>query len=636
MELLSVTVTGFKRFKARSSLQTNGKLVAILGPNEAGKSSFLNAIAHLGDSRPLQPEEISRGVDPTACKIVGRFFLGAADLEASGLEGPHWMTITKESNGQRTIGFEPAPPCRNIDHRSIFLQNMTRMINKKGVKSDIEAVDIGLIEDIQLLEEELSSKEETLSSNAISALNDLKVRFEQFVKSYKNSSSGHILDEWGELINLESAPTPLQTAFKESLLRVPEFLFFDEEARNLKSNYPISELRNNVPKALANLAEVAELDFEELFKAIDSGVISRVTTLERRASQVLGRKFRSVWKQSGIDVALRVQGDLLEVQIVNENEEFTAFSERSDGLRQFIALQVFSTRSLLNSPILLIDEAEQRLHYDAQADLVQMLAKQNVSPKIIFTTHSAGCLPEDLGNGVRMVSPIEGDASRIINRFWGEDGRGIAPLLYGMGASTLAFFPTRRAVLVEGPSDMLLYPSLFREVLGQESLGFQFVPGLSNIERSMSPQALRNEVGLVYLVDGDGGGRAIATELRNKGVSQEDIIILTGADGGAEEIEDFIDPDRLGSAVNALIRRRFAHADAIRMSDIRSRKRMEALEIAFLDSTGVKLAKVDLAYELLDVINADPNARLVDPELVQALKSIAQSIAERLERSRAG
>jgi len=36
MELISVSIKGWRRFKEKVNLQTNGKLVAMLGANEAG------------------------------------------------------------------------------------------------------------------------------------------------------------------------------------------------------------------------------------------------------------------------------------------------------------------------------------------------------------------------------------------------------------------------------------------------------------------------------------------------------------------------------------------------------------------------------------------------------------------------
>ncbi len=47
MKLNLLEVCGFRRFRKETKLALNGKLVALLGPNEAGKSSVLRAVYHL-------------------------------------------------------------------------------------------------------------------------------------------------------------------------------------------------------------------------------------------------------------------------------------------------------------------------------------------------------------------------------------------------------------------------------------------------------------------------------------------------------------------------------------------------------------------------------------------------------------
>ncbi len=138
--------------------------------------------------------------------------------------------------------------------------------------------------------------------------------------------------------------------------------------------------------------------------------------------------------------------------------EFSKIEDRSDGFRQYVALLAFIIKNNSKKPLLLIDEAELHLHYDAQADFIQTFTERKLVSQVVYTTHSAGCLPEDLGLGVKLVTPEKEnekiETSRIENNF-GSPILSAQSLLYGMGAQTMAFFPTRRAVITEGQTEFI-------------------------------------------------------------------------------------------------------------------------------------------------------------------------------------
>jgi len=151
------------------------------------------------------------------------------------------------------------------------------------------------------------------------------------------------------------------------------------------------------------------------------------------------------------------------------DDEFFDIDEHSDGLLQFVALRSFveEERREGRPIVLLIDEAETHLHYDAQADLVSVFEEQSEALAVIYTTHSAGCLPRDIGVGIRAVAPAyadkdgvrkQTDISQIISSIW-EQGQDFSPLLLLLGASAFAFSATRFAAITEGPSDAMLLPS---------------------------------------------------------------------------------------------------------------------------------------------------------------------------------
>jgi predicted ATP-dependent endonuclease of OLD family len=170
---------------------------------------------------------------------------------------------------------------------------------------------------------------------------------------------------------------------------------------------------------LENLAKLAGLDLVDLHDTItrnDTGDVVRILT---EANARLAEEF-TAWTQYPIEVRFDNDGNILRIHVSTLGGGYTALSERSDGLKQFVALiSLTAANPGTMPPILLIDEAESHLHYDAQADLVQVFARQDAAAQIIYTTHSAGCLPEDLGAGIRIIEPMQAsNHSRVLNRFW--------------------------------------------------------------------------------------------------------------------------------------------------------------------------------------------------------------------------
>jgi len=179
------------------------------------------------------------------------------------------------------------------------------------------------------------------------------------------------------------------------------------------------------------------------------------------------------------------------------------------------------------------------LHYDAQADLIQMLSHQQQAAQVIYTTHSAGCLPKDLGTGVRLVEPNKDqERSGVENWPWQKD-QGFGPLLLGMGASTLAFVPTRAALIGEGGSEIVLLPTLIREAVGLQALDFQVAPGAAEASRAAIAHIDFQGSKVAWLVDGDEGGADNRRHLRASNIPPERIFTL-GGEGGGLTTEDLV------------------------------------------------------------------------------------------------
>ena len=213
------------------------------------------------------------------------------------------------------------------------------------------------------------------------------------------------------------------------------------------------------PSALSNLAGLAGLDLGAALSTAQSGDYGARLDLLEAANDQLKQRLTDQWGQTDLQVKLSMDETVLRIFVSTMGGASFPIAERSDGLRSFVSLVAFSARIRRDpKPILLVDEAETHLHYDAQADLVRVFALQTIAAQVIYTTHSAGCLPEDLGTGVRVLAPsVAPDRTEIRNAFWAGGG-GFSPLLLGMGASVLAFSAARFAVICEGGADLFPAP----------------------------------------------------------------------------------------------------------------------------------------------------------------------------------
>ncbi|WP_181427478.1 AAA family ATPase [Curtobacterium sp. MCPF17_011] len=566
MRLTSARIRGFGRL-VDTKINLDAKLIAVVGPNEAGKSTLLDALAHLNGPKEVPSARRSRGavgIADNSRAIEATFQLDEEDrgaLKDLDLEEmPVRALIARTMSGEGPyVDLEPVPRKRRAPIEDVAtsirelvasVQGPFAFTSEDGSWSTAvgdQERDFG--NDLSVLAEGVDAF--LREPSAVLEANDIQLAEEMAAAlSAEQEASASLKGVLNRLIAWAKVPDPAGAARDTIWHRTPAFLLFGESDRALRSTYTFDEsLAQNAPGALANLAATAGLDLEQLHEYHASNDVTRRQTALNRGNKRLEEFFRGAWRQSDLSVQLSLDGDLLRIQLEEDNGSVTVFDERSAGLRMFVALVCFlATRESDVPPVLLVDEAENHLHLDAQADLVNMFVSQDQAAKIIYTTHSPGCLPPDLGTGIRSVVPSEEvDRSDVRNSFW-EGAAGYSPLMMAMGASAAAFTPTRRVVLAEGAADMLLYPSLIRRATGLSELPYQVAPGLAEVSRDLLTSLDLEAAKVAYLVDKDQGGKKLRKTLVDSGVP-EDLVISAEAPG----VEALVAPDCLRDAFAALL-----------------------------------------------------------------------------------
>jgi predicted ATP-dependent endonuclease of OLD family len=649
MRLKLVKVRNYKRFEKASSLDTRGPLVAIVGPNEAGKTSLLEAIAHLSSRDAFEQRELTnrQPIDDDDWVVQAHFSLDDGDREALGdlVDSKADLTYRwlRNADGNARYGVGPGLQ-RDLGQRESALEELERALEGwLGAPEPNNEDAVARTERARGLAEELRTDAEDLSEAVITMMGEvadaIEVRVADDEREEHLTRETQLADLLREVAKAENEPAPHARVSRVLEARVPQFLLFGETDRELHTEYPWAD-HPVAPAALANLFQLAETDYAEFRRAAESDDRAMLDSLQEIANSNLDDAFKA-WRQSDIHVAFSADQRSLQLLVRDRaTARRTRLDDRSAGLRSFVALIAFTARYAGDvRPVLLIDEAETHLHYGAQADLVRVFERQRAVETIIYTTHSIGCLPSDLGATIRVVSPVEGQQPRstIHNSFWAAQRRaGLTPMMLAMGANALAFTPSRRAVIGEGPSEAILLPSLIREALPpsrrNDPLGYQVAPGISEVDPDEAADLEMEAGGVAYLIDSDAGGRGHRRKLSERAKSEGRVVVLGDEEGLS--IEDFVESTVLADAMNRLLERRGEGGDDRISSTELPRVARGAYLDKWCEDRGVRLNKAALAQEALDL--GRDRGRLIDRTRREQLQKLHKRLVTATTKTSGG
>lgn len=556
MEIRDAKLECYRRFAEPTTVRLNEGLIAVVGPNEAGKSSFLDALEELNDEDEIPDFDATR-YDNCGPTISATFTLDGEDQEELiHLDRPEELTeytVTKKSEGEIDIETD-VDLSHDLEPRKNALDRFNNIIGDKFIKDQIHGNKLSEIQSTLQLEKTF------LGYSDIRNIKEFSQTLAEVVENSEEEIDEketylEVAELLKQLSEHEDQCIPYRT--EETLRNLqPRFVPFDEADRQLQNTYDLEKYGNSYPDALANLAELADLDLDELREAAMEGERSTVFTLTRDANRTLEDEFSKSWVQEEVVPVIDVDSTVLHLHVqTQDRERHSPIEERSDGLRWFVALVCFlNSKNVGRNPILLVDEAEQHLSYDAQASLIEVLESQELAPTVIYTTHSAGCLPSDLGRGIRPILPDEEmERSTIKNGFWRE-GEGFSPLMIAMGLKSFAFTVSRNSLIGEGPCECILLPSLIREATSKQDLRYQVAPGAATAGGESLDQLLSESGRTAFIVDGDDGGEQLREDLEDSGADADQIISYADFVDLPIVLEDLVRPDIYVEAVNEELR----------------------------------------------------------------------------------
>jgi predicted ATP-dependent endonuclease of OLD family len=272
MRLYNLKVEGFRRFETAQNLNISTKLTAIVGPNEAGKTSLLKALSYFSDDSPIDDEDSTNlGSTPTVLRLS--FFLDSDDLEAAALREASWLDVVKRPDGQRKYAIRPYPK-RELAKRASAVKAIDRLRSATVASARLEELAPGSRENLDRARDVLSSSSDQLESATLSLVQGLIDEISDHTDNLKWVSIKDLLSTFAELLDFEEDHDPHQFATNALSDRLPPILNFTQEYRDIELPYNLTaykhaELthRKSPSRPLAEILRLSEIDMDELKKA---------------------------------------------------------------------------------------------------------------------------------------------------------------------------------------------------------------------------------------------------------------------------------------------------------------------------------------------------------------------------------
>ncbi len=597
MRLKNIEIHKYKSFESSQSFDLDNRVTILVGMNESGKTSALEALAK---TNYFQKDELFKF---NATHDYPR--REKKKMDKSGVE-PDAVTCTYEIDDALVNEIESDLGPGVLKSKEVVI---TTKYNNGGVWGGANA-DIAKF--ISFKTEKIGISSKTLQDKLlkVKSTTDLDSLIEEYTDEKITKGLAEFRQYYENINKWENDPIREYIVRKYLIPNRPKFLYYDEYF-SLPSRISIEKLQNNELdeneyKTARALFELADINTTELLESDDfEDFIAELESTEAIISEELFKYWSSnknlnitfqIDKKEETDSRTNttIVEHILDVRVKSKGVSLP-LKNRSKGFNWFFSFLVWFKKiqeDTNSNYILLLDEPGLNLHASAQADLLKFIEDLSNDYQIVYSTHSPFMISSDKLDRVRTV--LETDAGTIISDSIQEkDPKTLFPLQAALGYDIAQnLFVSSKNLLVEGVSDLMI------------------LTAISGLLESSKRTHLRSDITIVPT----GGLEKVATFISLlRGSNLETVCLLdsyTDAKGKAK--------------MENLIQEKIIHKNKIRFFDEFLDTHTKAdLEDLFVKEDYLKL--FNAAFDEFDEIKAvdlDPD---IDQIIIQINKKINQA-----------
>lgn len=584
IRLSGVVIHNYKCIENDQSFDVEPDVTVLVGMNESGKTTALEAIAKCHYFDEGDPEFKFEALKDYPRARYNKYKRGDEPEDAVTLRYEISEGLKSQIEIEMGISLEGTDFTCSTYYDGKTLIGINSLFSKSWASKVKEALD--------KMAEEGIPEERLLSIKARSQLDSVLSEYDL------GEDDKTIFESLREMLPVSGESKwedPVKYAIWKDFLEpnLPVFIYYDEYYQ-LPGRVDLSKLKNaslsdpslKTAKALIDLSGAdldilsAADDFEEFKSELEATSIDISDTLFEYwgSNQNLEIEFDVDKVEDDDGRNHRIVKRVLDIRVKNKwNRVSLPLDKRSKGFNWFFSFLVWfkaMQEDKNRQYILLLDEPGLNLHALAQGDLLRFIDDLSEDHQIIYTTHSPFMVDSEHLEKVRTVVEVERQGSRISDSLQEKDPDTLFPLQAALGYSVAQnLFINKRNLLVEGISDLVYLETMSAELLKRGRTGLSeeatIVPtgGADKVATFISLMR-GSKLQIVCLLDSfvdKKSKQRIDDLVREKIIRDKNIVYYSDVcNAGYADVEDMFEPEEYLLLYNA------AFDKNVSISDIKS------------------------------------------------------------------